>query len=76
MSKFLRLPHMALNPRYIQRIDIHPRHYKIHLIQHDLDAWTMFGSGAKYDPHRMITVCAMKQPEEYHQIKTWLDKHT
>ncbi|NDD92953.1 hypothetical protein EBZ37_12825 [bacterium] len=72
---FIRLASHALNPAWIQSIEIRPQAYKIVLGQSNVSGWFLAGSGS-FNSTEPLWITQGHSPTDYETLTRWIDKNT
>jgi len=73
MSKFLKLSSMILNISQIQKIQILPNKYLIHLVPNKHTGFLIYGSGYLSHDKQKYEICEKKNNLDYKIVSKWLN---
>ena len=72
-NKFIKLSTMVINTSAIKNIRIDKNKYFINFISTDINGTILFGSGGISTDDDSISVCEIKNPQDYKIITDWID---
>lgn len=71
---FLRLKSLLINVAHIQKVEIRPEKYLIHLSDVNIDGFYVITFGSIYSRPNIIEVCSKNHVNDYAAMKNWVNK--